>query len=65
MDPGRAFYRPPGYVLKTSAEIIKEARAEMATRPVNTKRPFTPIERQRKLFGPLKAGTSRPPSAFR
>ncbi|CAH1402753.1 unnamed protein product [Nezara viridula] len=63
MDPGRAFYRPP-YVIKTSAEIIKEARAEMATRPVNTKRPFTPIERQRKLFGPLKAGTSRPPSAF-
>uniref|UniRef100_A0A146LPT6 Armadillo repeat-containing protein 2 n=3 Tax=Lygus hesperus TaxID=30085 RepID=A0A146LPT6_LYGHE len=58
------FYKPPGCVLKTSAEIIKEARAEMSTKPVNTKRPFTPTERQRTLFGAVKAGTSRPPSSI-
>ncbi|XP_014251201.1 armadillo repeat-containing protein 2 [Cimex lectularius] len=64
MEPQRAFYRPPSCLLKTSAEIISEARAEMATKPVNTKRPFTPRERQRTLFGSLKAGTSRPPSSI-
>lgn len=75
------FYAPPPYIKKTSAEIISEARASIihenediriestrmaaSIRPVNTKRPFTPRERQRTLFGAAHKSTGRPPSSFR
>ncbi|XP_075058985.1 armadillo repeat-containing protein 2 [Mixophyes fleayi] len=58
------FYQPPTSVQKTSAEIINEARHSLRT--LTTKRPFTPREDQRKLFGPSSSRTSdnRPPSSF-
>ncbi|PSN42597.1 hypothetical protein C0J52_08697 [Blattella germanica] len=72
------FYAPPPY--KTSAEIISEARASIireneeiriestrmaaSIRPVNTKRPFTPRERERTLFGTARKSSYRPPSSF-
>lgn len=58
------FYKPPNSTQKTSAEIINEARNSLRT--LKTKRPFTPREDQRKLFGPLSSRTpdSRPPSSF-
>jgi hypothetical protein len=75
------FYAPPPCVKKTSAEIISEARASIvhdkegirmentrmaaSIRPVNTKRPFTPRERQRTLFGTAQKSSCRPPSSFR
>uniref|UniRef100_T1IC36 Uncharacterized protein n=2 Tax=Rhodnius prolixus TaxID=13249 RepID=T1IC36_RHOPR len=64
MDNKKIHHKSTSCLLKTSAEIVREARAEMSTRPVNTKRPFTPTERQRTLFGALKAGSSRPPSSI-
>ncbi|XP_042224127.1 armadillo repeat-containing protein 2-like isoform X3 [Homarus americanus] len=74
------FYAPPAR--KTSAQIIREARASLGgtgespivggasvqrvgVRTVQTKRPFTPRERERTLFS--SSGTSRgerPPSSF-
>nr|XP_021504735.1 armadillo repeat-containing protein 2 [Meriones unguiculatus] len=61
LDP---FHRPSVPKLKTSAEIISEARN--ALREVRTQRPFTPREDQRKLFGPSSSRTpeNRPPSSF-
>lgn len=74
------FYAPPLSGRKTSAEIISEARAAIlkasgdkeiigALRPIDTKRPFTPRERQRTLFGTVKNSGSfankRPSSSFR
>lgn len=58
------FYKPPNSTQKTSAEIINEARNSLRT--LQTKRPFTPREDQRKLFGPLSSRTrdNRPPSSF-
>ncbi|XP_075718365.1 armadillo repeat-containing protein 2 isoform X2 [Rhinoderma darwinii] len=58
------FYKPPNSAQKTSAEIINEARNSLRT--LKTKRPFTPREDQRKLFGPLSCRTpdNRPPSSF-
>ncbi|XP_021923025.1 armadillo repeat-containing protein 2 isoform X2 [Zootermopsis nevadensis] len=74
------FYAPPPFVKKTSAEIISEARASIihdkegirientrmaaSIRPVKTKRPFTPRERQRTLFGTAQKSSCRPPSSF-
>lgn len=70
------FYAPPQCIIKTSAEIISEARAAMASktiasihspqgiRTVNTKRPFTPRNTNRILFGSTKV-SGRPPSAIR
>lgn len=72
-----SFYTRPSFVIKTSAEIISEARAAMeakareiassrnpqAVRLVHTKRPFTPREPHRTLFGKNVSG--RPPSAIR
>ncbi|KAJ9581373.1 hypothetical protein L9F63_023449 [Diploptera punctata] len=74
------FYAPPPYMKKTSAEIISEARASVireneeiriestrmaaSIRPVNTKRPFTPRERERTLFGGAHKSGCRPPSSF-
>lgn len=70
------FYAVPASK-KTSAEIINEARAAVALqskmnstpgnsgrlgmKPVSTKRPFTPREKQRTLFGSYR--TARPPSS--
>ncbi|XP_073531922.1 armadillo repeat-containing protein 2 isoform X2 [Phyllobates terribilis] len=58
------FYKLPNSAQKTSAEIINEARNSLRT--LKTKRPFTPREDQRKLFGALSSRTSdsRPPSSF-
>ncbi|XP_056422246.1 armadillo repeat-containing protein 2 isoform X2 [Hyla sarda] len=58
------FYKPHNTAQKTSAEIINEARNSLRT--LKTRRPFTPREDQRKLFGPLSSRTSdnRPPSSF-
>ena len=76
-----AFYEPPACVEKTSSEIISEARAAIMAsgapnlpnpntsstviQPVNTKRPYTPRERQRTLFGLSRGTGQRPPSSFR
>uniref|UniRef100_A0A674HXC9 Armadillo repeat containing 2 n=1 Tax=Terrapene triunguis TaxID=2587831 RepID=A0A674HXC9_9SAUR len=59
------FYRPSAPKQKTSAEIINEARN--ALRTLRTRRPFTPREDQRKLFGSASSRTpeNRPPSTFR
>ena len=48
---------------KTSAEIISEARS--AVRSLKTKRPFTPLDSQRTLFGRTEQREGRPPSAVR
>ncbi|XP_060093904.1 armadillo repeat-containing protein 2 [Heteronotia binoei] len=64
MENSEAFYRPSLVVQKTSAEIINEARN--ALRTLRTRRPFTPREEQRKLFGSTSSRTpeNRPPSSF-
>ncbi|KAK3926675.1 Armadillo repeat-containing protein 2 [Frankliniella fusca] len=73
-----AFYEPPTCVRKTSSEIINEARASIMhsvapssssgnvaiIQPVNTKRPFTPRDGQRTLFGRSRGSGQRPPSSF-
>ncbi|MBN3291874.1 ARMC2 protein, partial [Polypterus senegalus] len=58
------FYVKSSSNQKTSAEIINEAR--MSVRILNTKRPLTPREDERKLFGSTSSRTSdsRPPSSF-
>ena len=56
------FYAPPKD-RDTAAEIINEARSSL--KMVNTKRPFTPKDSKRSLFGDLPGPTfSRPPSSF-
>ncbi|XP_077158671.1 armadillo repeat-containing protein 2 isoform X2 [Paroedura picta] len=64
VENSEAFYRPSLAVQKTSAEIINEARN--ALRTLRTRRPFTPREEQRKLFGSTSSRTpeNRPPSSF-
>ena len=63
------FYEAPDHV-QTSAKIIEEARVSL-TRPqlrsLQTRRPVTPQDGQRKLFGEqsVRDPTNRPPSAFR
>ncbi|XP_045470779.1 armadillo repeat-containing protein 2 isoform X2 [Harmonia axyridis] len=63
---------------KTSAEIINEARHAIkethtpaenvlinpAVHPIQTKRPFTPREKERHLFGNKSKTANRPPSSF-
>ncbi|KAM6279566.1 armadillo repeat-containing protein 2 isoform 2-T3 [Porphyrio hochstetteri] len=65
-NTGRAepFYRLSVPKRKTSSEIINEARSVLQT--VRTRRPFTPTENQRKLFGSgsSRAPQNRPPSVF-
>jgi hypothetical protein len=58
----KPFYLASG---TTSAEIVAEARTSV--RCVDTKRPCTPVESQRTLFGSSRRpeSHSRPPSAFR
>ncbi|KAL9969241.1 hypothetical protein ACROYT_G021436 [Oculina patagonica] len=57
----RPFYAADG---PTSANIVSEARSSL--RSLDTKRPFTPVESQRTLFGgsSVKPYEGRPPSAF-
>ncbi|XP_035756205.1 armadillo repeat-containing protein 2 isoform X1 [Egretta garzetta] len=58
------FYRLSVPKQKTSSEIINEARNVLRT--LRTRRPFTPTEDQRKLFGSgsSRAPQNRPPSVF-
>ena len=58
----KPFYLASG---TTSAEIVAEARTSV--RCVDTKRPCTPVDSQRTLFGASRRpeSHSRPPSAFR
>ncbi|KAJ8275226.1 hypothetical protein COCON_G00098510 [Conger conger] len=63
-DKREPFYLSPCPKSKTSAEIINEARRSL--RVVSTRRPFTPKDDQRHLFGQSSSRTAdgRPPSAF-
>ncbi|NXE82385.1 ARMC2 protein, partial [Cochlearius cochlearius] len=58
------FYRLSVPKQETSSEIINEARNVLRT--LRTRRPFTPTEDQRKLFGSgsSRAPQNRPPSVF-
>ncbi|KAF1512702.1 Armadillo repeat-containing protein 2, partial [Eudyptula albosignata] len=63
-DKAEPFYRLSVPKQKTSSEIINEARNVLRT--LRTRRPFTPTEDQRKLFGSgsTRAPQNRPPSVF-
>ncbi|KAK1212679.1 ARMC2 protein, partial [Pygoscelis papua] len=63
-DKAEPFYRLSVPKQKTSSEIINEARNVLRT--LRTRRPFTPREDQRKLFGSgsTQAPQNRPPSVF-
>ncbi|NXF48149.1 ARMC2 protein, partial [Oceanites oceanicus] len=63
-EEAEPFYRLSVPKQKTSSEIINEARNVLRT--LRTRRPFTPSEDQRKLFGSgsLRAPQNRPPSVF-
>ncbi|KAG5846512.1 hypothetical protein ANANG_G00115750 [Anguilla anguilla] len=63
-DKREPFYLSPCPKRKTSAEIISEARRSL--RAVSTRRPFTPKDDQRHLFGQTssRASEARPPSTF-
>ncbi|KAJ8355668.1 hypothetical protein SKAU_G00184620 [Synaphobranchus kaupii] len=63
-DKREPFYLSPCPKRKTSAEIINEARRSLRT--VSTRRPFTPKDDQRHLFGQTssRASEGRPPSTF-
>ena len=61
----RPFYAPPEDK-PIAVQIINEAR--LSLKDIKTKRPFTPREDRRTLFGPRPVNNStdnRPPSAFR
>ena len=61
----RPFYAPPEDK-PIAVQIINEAR--LSLKDIKTKRPFTPREDRRTLFGPRPVNSStdnRPPSAFR
>ncbi|NXE22456.1 ARMC2 protein, partial [Ardeotis kori] len=64
MEKAEPFYRLSVPKQKTSSEIINEARNVLRT--LRTRRPFTPTEDQRKLFGSgsSRAPQNRPPSVF-
>ncbi|NXN28663.1 ARMC2 protein, partial [Nycticryphes semicollaris] len=63
-EKAEPFYRLSVPKKKTSSEIINEARNVLRT--LRTRRPFTPAEDQRKLFGSgsSRAPQNRPPSVF-
>ncbi|NXF35105.1 ARMC2 protein, partial [Nyctibius bracteatus] len=63
-EKAEPFYRLSVPKQKTSSEIVHEARN--ALRTLGTRRPFTPTEDQRKLFGygSSRAPQNRPPSVF-
>ena len=54
-------------ILKVFKPIIDSPKIFSGLRPLNTRRPETPREEQRKLFGEqsIRDPTNRPPSAFR
>ncbi|KAK3506989.1 hypothetical protein QTP70_034689 [Hemibagrus guttatus] len=57
------FYRGYGIRRQTSAEIVTEARRSLRT--LQTRRPFTPREEHRQLFGgSARTCDGRPPSSF-
>jgi len=59
-------YRRPFYDAgrKTSAEIVSEARNTVKV--IETSRPYTPVENNRRLFGSAyRPSDGRPPSVFR
>ena len=60
----RPFYALPEEK-PTAVQIINEARSSL--KELKTKRPYTPREDKRTLFGPrpLNSSDNRPPSAFR
>ena len=60
----RPFYAPPEDK-PIAVQIINEARSSL--KDLKTKRPFTPRDDRRTLFGPRPVNTAdtRPPSAFR
>lgn len=60
----RPFYAPPEDK-PIAVQIINEARSSL--KDLKTKRPFTPRDEKRTLFGPrtVNASDNRPPSAFR
>ena len=73
MDPRKPkdlpFYATPDNI-QTSAKIISEAKSQLVRsqlRSIGTKRPVTPQEGGRKLFGEQSSRdpSNRPPSAFR
>ncbi|NXK73366.1 ARMC2 protein, partial [Amazona guildingii] len=63
-EKAEPFYKVSMPKQKTSSEIINEARNFLRT--LRTRRPFTPTEEQRRLFGSgsSRAPQSRPPSVF-
>lgn len=60
----RPFYVPPEDK-PIATKIINDARSSL--KELKTKRPFTPRDDRRTLFGPrpVNSSDSRPPSAFR
>ncbi len=63
------FYETPDHI-QTSAKIVSEAKTQLLRsqlKPIGTKRPVTPQEGGRKLFGEQSSRdpSNRPPSAFR
>ena len=63
------FYQAPDHA-QISSRVIREARNSVnrsQLRSVNTRRPETPQEGQRQLFGDqsVRDPANRPPSAFR
>ncbi|XP_061222773.1 armadillo repeat-containing protein 2 [Neopsephotus bourkii] len=63
-EEAEPFYKLSVPKEKTSSEIINEARDFLRT--LRTRRPFTPTEEQRRLFGSgsSRAPQNRPPSVF-
>ncbi|XP_042633823.1 armadillo repeat-containing protein 2-like isoform X1 [Cyprinus carpio] len=63
-DKSEHVYISTGLRRQTSAEIVSEARRSLRT--LATRRPFTPQEKHRQLFGESssRAHDGRPPSAF-
>ncbi|KFQ44128.1 Armadillo repeat-containing protein 2, partial [Nestor notabilis] len=63
-EKAEPFYKLSVPKQKTSSEIINEARNFLRT--LRTRRPFTPTEEQRRLFGSgsSRAPQNRPPSVF-
>jgi len=64
-DESEHVHMSHGLRRQTSSEIVSEARRSLRT--LATRRPFTPQEKHRKLFGESssRAHDGRPPSAFR
>ena len=62
--PKQPFYEPPKE--KTSSDIVSEARKEL--KAVKTRRPDTPGDAERHLFGAKQTDSEpkrRPPSVYR